>query len=172
MQKLSSTEKGWTAIVAAFWLVALFALIFILPTRYSADGAQPYGNVKPAGSLQAMLKQITPPSNDAVAAQIVDLRYVYDEETLMILPVCKNDPKPLLEQKKEISGEYGDKINFDNGENFIVQFGQKGPSGIEAIPESKMNLCPEPFVDGIDTAQMIPVFWDGGKWNFGIRQQP
>lgn len=174
MQKLTASQKGWTGIVIALWIIALAALIFVLPRTHSAGGVTPLGEATPSGSFAATLEEMQPSSSDAVAGEMMDMRYVYGEEYTGFLPLCKEEPQELVEAKLEAAADVADEIDLDSGSNYmlLVHNSAEGVSAVDEIPGDLIDLCNGSYFDQFfSTQQAFPIHWDGDIWRFGVRVQ-
>ncbi len=64
MQKLSASQKGWTGIVIALWIIALVAMMFLMPKSSSSKNAAgeptPVSEADASGSLVSTLEEMEP----------------------------------------------------------------------------------------------------------------
>ncbi|MDK8797063.1 hypothetical protein QP994_04080 [Corynebacterium sp. MSK044] len=174
MQKLTASQKGWTAIVIALWVIALAALIFVMPSSSAASGQKSLGEAEASGSLATTLAEMEPPAHDAIAAEIIDLRYVYGQEMQGFVPVCNNEPEQLVDMKLQAAGDLADQIKLDGSNNYILLFNDSSETAVavDAIPANVMDLCGDNYFQEIfSTEQGFPVHYDGGMWRFGPRIQ-
>lgn len=175
MQKLSGSQKGWFGIVIALWIIALAAMIFLLPKMSSdASGAAPVNSSQVSGSLAETLDGMEPSNSDAVAAELLDLRYVYGDDVQAFLPLCSDEPKELIDAKLAFAGDLADQIDVESGDNYMLlaKNPQDGVDSIDVVPSDAVDLCDGNFFDQFfSTAQGFPVFWDGDIWRFGARVQ-
>ena len=174
MQKLTASQNGWTAIVVALWVIVLAALIFVTPRSNAASEAKPLGEVEASGSLAATLSSMKPSESDAVAAEIIDLRYVYGQDVQGFVPVCSNEPQQLVDLKLKAAGDLADQIDLESGNNYVLLFEDPSANAtaIDTVPSNVMDLCGENYFQEIfSTEQGFPVHYAGGMWHFGPRIQ-
>lgn len=173
MQKLTGAQKGWTGIVIALWIIALAAMVFVLP-KMSTDSPAPAaaGDSEGSGSLAATLAGIEPSNSDAVAGQMIDLRRVYGDDVAAFVPVCKEEPQELIDAKLEAAGDVADQVDLESGNNYMLlaKNPQVGVDSVDVVPNDVMDLCNGNYFDQFfSTEQGFPVFWDGEIWRFGVR---
>lgn len=175
MQKLTASQKGWTGIVIALWIIALVAMIFLMPkSTTAAGGVTPVGEATPSGSLVDTLNEMQPSNSDAVAGEMIDLRYVYGEDVKAFVPLCKEEPQELVDAKLESAEAVRDQIDLESGNNYVLLMSdpEKGVESVDTIPADVMDLCNGNYFDQFfSTEQGFPVHWDGSKWLFGVRMQ-
>lgn len=175
MQKLTASQKGWTAIVIALWIIVLAVLAFVLPktspsTGPGAAGAVGDGDV--SGSLASTLAEMQPQESDAVAGELLDLRFVYGEDVQFFVPLCKEEPQELVQLKIEAAGDLAEEIDMDSDNSYMLLAGNpdEGITKIDTIPNDVMDLCNgNYFQEYASTMQGFPVHWDGEIWRFGPR---
>lgn len=177
MHKLTASQKGWTGIVIALWIIALAAMVFLLPKTGNANGASgltPVGEANPSGSLVDTLAEMQPATSEAVAGEMIDLRYVYGPEIKAFVPLCKEEPKELIDAKLETADAVADRIDLNSGDNYVLlmENPEEGVAKVDTIPSDVMDLCNGNYFDQFfSTEQGFPVHWDGNKWRFGVRVQ-
>ena len=178
MLKLTGAQKGWFAIVIALWIMALAAMIFVLP-KLSTGSATPAAAAPEGaatGSLAETLQAMEPTNSNEVVAEMIDLRRVYGEEIAAFVPVCSDEPQELIDAKLEAAGEHADKVTFENGENYmmVTKDPQAGVSIVDAVPSDVLDLCNGSYFDQFfSTDQGYPVHWDheANIWRFGFRAE-
>ncbi|WIM68155.1 hypothetical protein QP027_01785 [Corynebacterium breve] len=167
MLKLTKDDKGWLGIVIALWLIALFALIFILPK----------GNVQsaPTKSLAAAVNQSTPAQGPAMATDMeIDLGKVYGDDYAGYMTLCSNEPPELVEAKKSVL-EADTKISPDENYIMLLPADESSPVKLDALPADKFDLCPvlggQPFImqEPQPIQYPIPLHKENGKWTMGYR---
>lgn len=168
MQRLSSSEKGWVAVVAAIWLIALAALIFILPKQHATSDAAPYTAENPAGSIEKFVERLDPSGNAEVAAQMVDMQYVYGTEPDSFVPVCEDDPDDLKDLKKGLAGRYQDRITFEDGESYILLLSPERTAMRLDVTGKKFDPCTQTVDQFVPTTGLLPIAWTGEKWAFSL----
>lgn len=175
MQKLTGAQKGWFGIVIALWIIALAAMVFLLPKMSSnASGVTPVSSAQASGSLVETLNGMEPSNSDAVAGEMIDLRYVYGDDVQAFVPVCSEEPQELIDAKLQAAGDVADQIDLENGDNYILlsKDPQAGVDSVDVVPSDVMDLCNGNYFDQFfSTEQGFPVFWDGDIWRFGVRTQ-
>ncbi len=175
MLKLTGAQKGWFAIVVALWIIALAAMVFVLPKMSTnSSSPAPAAAGSESGSLASTLSNMVPPENDAVAAEMLDLRRVYGDEITAFVPVCSEEPKELIDAKLEAAGDLADQVDLDSGNNYMLlaKDPQAGVDSVDAVPSDVMDLCNQNYFDQFfSTEQGFPVYWDAGEsiWRFGVR---
>ena len=173
MLKLTGAQKGWFGIVVALWIIALAAMVFVLP-KMSSNSSQPApaASGPVSGSLAQTLNEMVPPEHDAVAGEMLDLRRVYGEDVTAFVPVCAEEPQELIDAKLEAAGDVADEIDMDSGNNYMLlaKDPQAGVDSVDAVPSDVMDLCNENYFDQFfSTEQGFPVYWDNDVWRFGVR---
>lgn len=178
MQKLSASQKGWTGIVIALWIIALVAMMFLMPksspSKNTAGGAQNVSEAGASGSLASTLEGMEPSKSDAVAGELIDLRHVYGQEVEAFVPLCKEEPQELIDAKMKAAESVKDQIDLESGNSYVllVNNREEGVKAVDAVPNDVMDLCNGSYFDQFfSTEQGFPVHWDGDKWRFGARVQ-
>lgn len=175
MQKLTGAQKGWFGIVIALWIIALAAMVFLLPkTSSSASSSASAGSAEGSGSLVQTLENMEPPANAAVAGQLLDLRQVYGDDVVAFVPVCAEEPKELVDAKLEAAGDVADQVDLESGNNYLLlsKDPQAGVDSVDPVSSDVMDLCNGNYFDQFfSTEQGFPVYWDGDIWRFGVRAE-
>lgn len=178
MQKLSASQKGWTGIVIALWIIALVAMMFLMPKSSSSKNAAgeptPVSEADASGSLVSTLEEMEPSTSDAVAAEVIDLRYVYGEDITAFIPLCKEEPQELIDAKLKAAESVKDQIDLESSNSYVLLTSdvEKGFEAVDTIPNDVMDLCNGNYFNQyVSTENGFPVHWDGDKWRFGPRVQ-
>lgn len=178
MQKLSASQKGWTGIVIALWIIALVAMMFLMPksspSKNAAGDPTPVSEADASGSLASTLGEMEPSNSDAVAGEMIDLRYVYGQDVKAFVPLCSEEPQELIDAKMKAAEGVKDQIDLESGNSYVLLMSNpdEGVDAVDAVPNDAIDLCNGNYFDQFfSTEQGFPVHWDGEKWRFGLRIQ-